>query len=114
MTKLEEIAGKLLETSVWPVGWDRDGNTLRSLIDAYLIEYTALSKAEDWRKFERHMAEALARAAVEAMREQSEAIINAYYERCDLGGDLYQEGDYVEDVWRAMIDAILSEKPCSK
>jgi hypothetical protein len=54
------------------------------------------------------------RAVLTAIREPSPEIINAYIERCDLGGDLV--GDInttchpIYAAWTAMIDAALSEQ----
>lgn len=51
----------------------------------------------------------LARAAIEAMREPTENMLDfgACYE--DQDHDIFDEGDISRDVWRAMIDAALSE-----
>jgi hypothetical protein len=51
----------------------------------------------------------MARAAIEAMREPTEAMVDAVWTRPDANGSQYPIGGYREQ-YRAMIDAALNEQ----
>ncbi len=57
----------------------------------------------------------MARAAIEAMRDPTDAMMQRGYDEATANGDQAEEGDFVpritREVWSSMIDAALKEEP---